>query len=531
MTLELIRALAELLPQTTLLLLTADSSHSELDGMEHQYPNIQRSCVLHAPTATSVAPPVGFTWREKSLDSIKAIARRILPSSIKQRIKRWQHRAQPIPGSAKLLRQIGADMLFCPFTAPFYADAHIPTISVIYDLQYRTYPQFFTPEDLIQREEAFKTAYQNANHLVTISQFVQKTVLDASGLSPQQVSAVPIGLFRTSGKDVKEAIASSLLPRYNLSQGEFLIYPANFWEHKNHSMLLTAWGMYRQAHPNSKLKLVCTGAPGRLADNFCNMVQRMGLTDWVIYPGFVSTNEYECLLKSAFALIFPSLYEGFGIPVLEAMAAGIAVLCSDVTSLPEVGGDAVLYFDPRKPAEIWNALERLVNEPGLREKLIANGLQRSLLFQGPERMANQYVAIFANVLRTRFSEYKDAIIGISEDGWTTDIVEVRFSSARTGFPRKLSINLENPAWIKTSVHVQTSCGGISLVEPTDLKPGQKTQLEIPLPEAGGILEIIITPTFTAERLRIGKDTRELGLRCLHCEIIDTAEKTNLLEEE
>jgi glycosyltransferase involved in cell wall biosynthesis len=124
----------------------------------------------------------------------------------------------------------------------------------------------------------------------------------------------------------------------------------------------------------------------------------MGLSDWVIYPGYVSAEEYDFLLRSAFALVFPSLYEGFGIPVLEAMSAGVPVLCSNVTSLPEVGGEAVLYFDPRRPGQIVDALTRLLDEPGLRESQITKGVQRASLFEGADRMALKYLDVFVNAL-------------------------------------------------------------------------------------------------------------------------------------
>jgi len=124
----------------------------------------------------------------------------------------------------------------------------------------------------------------------------------------------------------------------------------------------------------------------------------MGIADWVIYPGYVPIEEYEFLLRSAFAMVFPSLYEGFGIPVLEAMSAGVPVLCSNVTSLPEVGGDAVLYFDPRRPGQIVDALTRLSEEPGLRESQITKGLQRAARFEGAERMALDYADVFVKAL-------------------------------------------------------------------------------------------------------------------------------------
>lgn len=345
-------------------------------------------------------PSLVSAWKSRTFEELEVRVKRILPLAVRKLVRRWRgvRTPQTITTSLPLLQQMDTNLLFCPFTAPFYADPPIPTVSVIYDLQYRAYPQFFTPEEVIQREENFSTAYQKAGYLVTISEYVRQTVLEGANLAPERVVAVPIGLLRPLKQLENEASVNQLLEKYSLQPGEFMLYPANFWQHKNHAMLLTAFNLYRRAHPASTLKLVCTGAPGRGAEEFCEAVLRMGLANWVIYPGHVSPGEYDFLLKSAFAVIFPSLYEGFGIPVLEAMSAGVPVLCSNVTSLPEVGGDAVLYFDPRKPAEIVDALTRLAVEPDLRKRLIRKGLLRARVFAGADRMALQYIDVFAKAL-------------------------------------------------------------------------------------------------------------------------------------
>jgi glycosyltransferase involved in cell wall biosynthesis len=269
---------------------------------------------------------------------------------------------------------------------------------VVYDLQYRAYPQFFTAEELTQRTDNFRMAHQHAGYLVAISEFVRQTIIEAAEFAPEKVIAVPIGLLHPPRQRDNEALGNDLLDKHGLGRGQYILYPANFWRHKNHAMLLTAFNMYRQAHPDSTLKLVCTGSPGVKAEAFCKAVRRMGLADWVIYPGYVSVEEYDFLLGSAFAMIFPSLYEGFGIPLLEAMSAGVPVLCSDVTSLPEVGGDAVLYFDPRRPGQIVEVLRRFVEEPDLRESQITKGRQRAALFEGADRMAISYAEVFARAL-------------------------------------------------------------------------------------------------------------------------------------
>lgn len=441
MTLELISALANLLPETSFMLLTAESSNVELGWLETKHSNIQRMCVLHNNPQTNsfvTAPSYKFSRRNKTFNQLKTLAGHILPPALRQRIKTvplsistlrnrafnqlksvaarvlptglklhikyWLRVMNPAANSESLIHQIGANLLFCPFTAPFYADPLIPTVSVIYDLQYRAYPQFFTPEESIERENNFRTAYQKAGYLVAISEFVRRTAIETANFPPERVIAVPIGLLHDKKQIDSEPPGNGLLEKYGLHLGQYILYPANFWQHKNHAMLLTAFNLYRQANLGSTLKLLCTGAPGARAEAFCEAARRMGLADWVIYAGYVTSDEYDFLLRSAFAMVFPSLYEGFGIPVLEAMSAGVPVLCSNVTSLPEVGGEAVLYFDPRRPRQIVDALTRLSEESGLRKSQIMKALQRALLFEGADRMAYAYIDVFIKALLPKVND-------------------------------------------------------------------------------------------------------------------------------
>jgi glycosyltransferase involved in cell wall biosynthesis len=233
-------------------------------------------------------------------------------------------------------------------------------------------------------------------------------VIETADFSPERVIAVPIGLLHPSKQLANDALGKEFLEKYGLRHGEYILYPANFWKHKNHAMLLTAFNIYRETTSGATLKLVCTGAPGLGAEDFREAVRCMGLTDWVVYLGYVHPAEYNFLLRSAFAMVFPSLYEGFGIPVLEAMSAGVPVLCSNVTSLPEVGRDAVLYFDPRQPGQIVDAVTRLVREPGLRESQITKGLQRAQQFGGAGRMALGYIDVFSKALLLPLHDGLDA---------------------------------------------------------------------------------------------------------------------------
>ena len=116
----------------------------------------------------------------------------------------------------------------------------------------------------------------------------------------------------------------------------------------------------------------------------------MGLESRVSFPGFVPAGQMAALLAGATGVVFPSLYEGFGLPLVEAMAAGVPVACSSTTALPEVAGDAALLFDPRVPAQIADAMAALVNDGALRERLVEAGRRRAPEFADADRMAREY---------------------------------------------------------------------------------------------------------------------------------------------
>src|SRR5262249_26509 len=153
----------------------------------------------------------------------------------------------------------------------------------------------------------------------------------------------------TSGAEAN----TQALKRLGLAPQRYVLYPANFWKHKNHEMLFTAFGMAcADAGLDKDIKLVCTGAPGARQQWLIEAARAMNLQDRILFPGFLPTAELARLLANCRGVVFPSLYEGFGLPVIEAMAASVPVACSNTTSLPEVAADATILFDPRVPADI-----------------------------------------------------------------------------------------------------------------------------------------------------------------------------------
>jgi glycosyltransferase involved in cell wall biosynthesis len=159
-------------------------------------------------------------------------------------------------------------------------------------------------------------------------------------------------------------------------------------------MLLTAFAMARKQGLPKDLQLVCTGdGQGRLK-RLREVTSKLNLNESVVLPGFISDTDLEGLYQHALAVVFPSLYEGFGMPVIEAMARGIPVACSGTTALQEVVGEAALRFHPGNPQEIATALLQLVSDASLRSRLVKAGLRQASLYADSGAMADQYWDLF-----------------------------------------------------------------------------------------------------------------------------------------
>ena len=295
-------------------------------------------------------------------------------------------------GAKALLRDMSVDLLFCPFTAPTYFELGIPTVCTIYDLQYKTYPKFFSEEDVAQRDHTFIEACRKATLLAAISDYSRDSAIAHGGLDPAYIRTIHLRMAQriVPGNEYDRAILDHL----KLAHQRYLIYPANFWRHKNHEMLLTAFGMACHEGLAADIKLVCTGAPGERQEWIMKAARSMNLGDRIIFPGYIPNTELATLVTNCAGVVFPSLYEGFGMPVIEAMATGVPVACSNRTSLPEVAADAAILFDPRVPTQIVQAMISLVENTELRVRLIGTGLQRAIEFSDSKRMAREYWELF-----------------------------------------------------------------------------------------------------------------------------------------
>ena len=238
-----------------------------------------------------------------------------------------------------------------------------PAAATIHDLQHEAYPQFFSRGQLAYRRRVYGWTVARSRIVIAVSEHSRGELIERFGLDPERVRAIHNGVdherFRPDGR----------------SREEFLLYPANPWPHKNHQRLFEAFAQVRRER--RELRLVLTGAGH----------EKLRLSDGVESRGHVSLDELVDLYRSAAALVYPSLYEGFGIPCLEAMACGCPVACSDAASLPEICGDAALYFDPLSAESIAQAIRDVLDKPP------AGGIERAAEFSW-ECCAREHDAVY-----------------------------------------------------------------------------------------------------------------------------------------
>jgi alpha-1,3-rhamnosyl/mannosyltransferase len=215
-----------------------------------------------------------------------------------------------------------------------------PVLLTIHDLQYLVYPQYFSRTKLRYLTMRMPTSVRRARHIVVPSAYVQRTVVERLGVPLDKVSVVRHGIEPSLGANLTSE--RELRDRFGLTATHVLVYPAVTHPHKNHRFLLELLdGPLRDAD----VQLVCAGGGGRPQHTVQRSIEALGLADRVKLVGRLGDRDRDGLLAMAAALVFPSSYEGFGAPVIEAMSLGAPVVASNLTALPDVVGDAGYAID------------------------------------------------------------------------------------------------------------------------------------------------------------------------------------------
>jgi glycosyltransferase involved in cell wall biosynthesis len=251
------------------------------------------------------------------------------------------------------LRLDELDAVHFPLTVMLPRVSEPPAAVSLLDVQHLFYPEFFSRAERLYRRFAYGWSLREARTVIAISRHVKQSLVERMDLEADRVEVIHLGLdhdlFRP-GEEPREP---------------FLLYPANPWPHKNHERLFEALSRLRRERPGLRLVLTGTG------------LERLSPPEGVEVRGRVPREQLATLYRRASALVFPSLYEGFGQPPLEAMASGCPVACSTAGALPEVCGSAARYFDPLSVDEMVEAVLTVLADP---DRLVQRGLERAAEF-------------------------------------------------------------------------------------------------------------------------------------------------------
>lgn len=503
--LELIRRLSERAPQTQFVLLTQAAAHQELASLDRN--NVRRIMVLDLDNP----PPL-----RSAAKSFSSYVLGLLPARMRPIAQRYINHLKPMLSADRapaIIRELKADLLFCPFTAPTYFEMTVPTVSTIYDLQYKTFPEFFSPTDVAQRNRTFMDAARRSTMLLAISEYSRQAAIQHGNLNPDHVRTVHLHISQHSLRNA--ARDETALDRLQLTRGRYLIYPANFWKHKNHEMLLTALGIARSNGLNDDIRLVCNGSPGARQQWLKKAAESLGLGAHVLFPGYLSHAELLALITGSAGVVFPSLYEGFGLPVIEAMAVGVPVACSNVTSLPEVAGDAAILFNPRIPEDIASAIMTLAQDKALTTQMVQRGEERAAKFSDSHLMAEQYWAAFQDAAGLGLNS--NLVSGVHPDGWLGPNLGIWTASATQATIVILEVSL--PSWApipKVTLRIQQdgkTKPGVTIAR------GEVRKISLPVTERGSVIDIEFKPGFVPALTGTGDDKRELTAILNKCEIV------------
>ncbi len=314
-----------------------------------------------------------------------------------------------IPASDGAAERSGADLVHLTLQAGF--STALPTIYQPYDLQHVHLPQFFTPWVRRWRDETYSSLAAAACSVVVMSSWVKEDAVRHLHLAPEKVRVIPWGPITQeyptpSAEDLSRARQQLRLP------DAFALYPAQTFPHKNHLALLEAVDVARRR--GFRIHVVC---PGKRTEHYPAIARRLGalgLAGNVTFVGYVSPLALACLYRLARFLVFPSLFEGGGMPIFEAFAAGAPVACSNVTGVPRQAGDAALVFDPRNPEAMADAMIRLWSDAALREDLARRGAVRVARFSW-DRTARTYRALYRQLAGRPLTDEDRALLAATPD--------------------------------------------------------------------------------------------------------------------
>ncbi len=287
----------------------------------------------------------------------------------------WYNLMVPI-----VLRKIKADVFvspdgFCSLTTK------VPQCLVLHDLAFQHHAEFIAKSHLRYYQKNTSKFVRKAKVIATVSGYSKQDLIDQYNLDPEKIHVTynaANSLFQQLSYEEKETV------KEKYSAGcEYFIYTGSIHPRKNPVNLLKAFSRFKKRQ-QSNMKLIFAGRLAWKTDQFTKLLSTFRFRKDVILTGYLEKNELAKLVASAYALVYPSFFEGFGVPPLEALQCGVPAIVSNNSAMPEVGGDAYLYIDPENSDDIAEKLMLIYKDEALRSRLIENGKKRLEMFSWAE---------------------------------------------------------------------------------------------------------------------------------------------------
>ena len=307
-----------------------------------------------------------------------------------------QQRARLFTTVPNRLKKEQPDLVFEPaHFGPFNLPKHIKRVTMIHDLTPVLFPTFHSKSSYWFHKLLLPTVFKNADHILTNSQCSKNDLAQHYPITKNKTTAIYLGkaeIFKAASTAQNN---QQILDRYRLDK-PYLLHVGTLEPRKNLLTLLKAFEDLKETGNYPTLQLVLVGKKGWNMDEFYKQLENSAVKKDVIFPGYIERADLPILYNECQLFVYPSHYEGFGIPIVEAMACGAPVLSSNASCLPEVGGEAAHYFSPNDVKELSSKMQQILTDESLRNEMKAKSLKQATQFSW-ERTARETLAVFEAV--------------------------------------------------------------------------------------------------------------------------------------
>ncbi|MDR0604342.1 MAG: glycosyltransferase family 4 protein [Bacteroidales bacterium] len=269
-------------------------------------------------------------------------------------------------------------------------------IVTVHDMTFKAYPETMHIRNRFFLNHNLRISCERADKILTFSEFSKDEIIRYMHIDFDKIKVIPHGVDTDYFHPISNILEINAIKKKYKIEGEYFFYLGTMEPRKNLNRLIQAYKTLRLKYSELP-KLIIAGRTGWLYKSIFNTVNELNLRDDIIFPGYIQSNDLIPLLCGAFCFVFPSLYEGFGLPLLEAMACGVPVVTSNVSSIPEVVGNAAITVNPLDIQEIANGIELLFLNKNVRTKFILRGHERVKRFTW-QRTASMLMELYNNLL-------------------------------------------------------------------------------------------------------------------------------------